>query len=90
MRGRGDSGGAAIMALIIFFMMASIFPKATLLIGCGLFIIVVAAFFLSQKCEKCGSRALRHLYIRIDGQPDRRYSYNPLVCHKCGHHNAKR
>jgi hypothetical protein len=57
-------------------------------IGIGLLIVIkVDKRYIASLpvCRGCGSRGhfvLRHR--RIDGGPDRRYHYNPLVCAQCG------
>ncbi|MEO7050139.1 MAG: DNA translocase FtsK [Rhodanobacter sp.] len=56
----------------------------------GVIAVVVIIVFLiillpltRKKCPACGKRGARFQHQRQDGQRDRRYSYNPLVCPSC-------
>jgi hypothetical protein len=49
------------------------------------FLVVLAVLlpFTRKKCPACGKRGARFQHQRQDGQRDRRYSSNPLVCPSC-------
>lgn len=43
------------------------------------------AYFTQTKCPSCQARGtLAHLHQRIDGDPDRRFRENPVLCRNCG------
>jgi S-DNA-T family DNA segregation ATPase FtsK/SpoIIIE len=48
-------------------------------------VLVILSPFTRKKCPACGKRGARFQHQRQDGQRDRRYSYNPLVCPLCGY-----
>lgn len=47
--------------------------------------LVAVIWWVSRDpCPRCTRRALGHRHARKDGGADRRYSFNPIVCHSCG------
>ncbi len=81
----GGSGFWMIFACIVAFV---IYPKAfmVVIILTTLAIIILVANFYSNLpvCPSCKNKVkLVFLHQRVDGGPDRRYNYNPLVCPYC-------
>ena len=61
-----------------------------LIVLCCVALVVAVVYFTQAKCPACASRGtLCYLHQRVDGGPDRRYNYNPVVCRKCGAMHSK-
>ncbi len=63
-------------------------PGTQILVGimAGVLIIGAISIYLDlPKCTRCNSRlSLSRRHVTKNGQPDKRFSYNPLECSKCG------
>ena len=42
-----------------------------------------------DRCPECNVKYI-YYHSRVDGGPDRRYNYNPLVCQKCDEYRSRR
>ena len=88
------NGAAGVGALLIFAIGLQFLPQILSSPTFWLVLAVVIAlgigiYYLKPACAKCGSRNSGYLHPRVDGGPDRRFSYNPIVCRSCGkRHNA--
>ena len=85
----GAAGTGLVFYIIVLTTLIQTFASTQFFLYFAAVISSIAAlatliYYLQPQCSKCGSRSRGHVHSRIDGGPDRRYSYNPVVCKRCG------